>query len=134
MKLTLKQQRFVDAFDGNATAAARAAGYKGSDNTLGVTAHDLLRLPKIQAAIAARKPTPEAAAAATEIKQVIATREERQAFWTSVMQDITLDWQHRLKASELLAKSGADFVQKVEVSGKLTLDQLVTEAVEGGES
>ena len=132
MALTLKQQRFVEAFDGNATAAARAAGYKGSDNTLGVTAHDLLKLPKIQAAIAARKPSPEAAAAATEIKLIIATREERQAFWTGVMQNVALDWQHRLKASELLAKSGADFVQKVEVSGKLTLDQLVTASV--GES
>ncbi len=123
MKLTLKQQRFVDAFDGNATAAARAAGYKGDDVTLATVGAENLRKPQIAAAIAARQ-APKTAA-------VIASREDRQAFWTSVMQDITLDWQHRLKASELLAKSGADFVQKVEVSSKLTLEDLVLEAAGG---
>lgn len=126
MALTLKQQRFVEAFDGNATAAAKVAGYKGNDQQLGQLGYENLKKPEIAAAIAARQ--------APKTSAIIATREERQAFWTSVMKDITLDWQHRLKASELLAKSGADFIQKVEVSGKLTLDQLVTEAVAGDES
>lgn len=33
-KLTTKQQRFVDFYDGNATDAARKAGYKGNGATL----------------------------------------------------------------------------------------------------
>jgi hypothetical protein len=56
--LSYKQQQFVNAYlgaaNGNATEAARLAGYKGSDNVLGVTGHENLRKPKIRAAIDAR--------------------------------------------------------------------------------
>jgi hypothetical protein len=55
-KLTPKQRKFVEAFTGNATEAARIAGYQGDDNTLGVTGYDLLRNPKIFQAIADRFP------------------------------------------------------------------------------
>lgn len=59
--LTLKQQRFVDAYTGpaagNATQAARIAGYKGNDNVLAVQGHMNLRNRKVAAAIAeATKP------------------------------------------------------------------------------
>jgi hypothetical protein len=57
-ELTYKQRLFVSAFigeaKGNATEAARIAGYGRSANALGVTGHDLLRKPKIQAAIEMR--------------------------------------------------------------------------------
>lgn len=55
--LTLKQDRFVDgiiATNGNGVRAAEIANYNGSYSTLGVTAHDNLKKPKIQAAIAKR--------------------------------------------------------------------------------
>lgn len=49
--LTPKEALFVNAYLGdarfNATEAMRLAGYKGSDNVLGVTAYRLLRKPKI---------------------------------------------------------------------------------------
>lgn len=49
--LTPKEVLFVNAYLGdarfNATEAMRLAGYKGSDNVLGVTAYRLLRKPKI---------------------------------------------------------------------------------------
>lgn len=52
VKLTGKQRLFIAAYLGdahfNATEAARIAGYKGNGNTLGVTAYDLLRNPKIK--------------------------------------------------------------------------------------
>lgn len=55
--LTVKQERFVAAYvgaaNGNATEAARQAGYSGSDGTLGVTGHELLKNPKIAARIGA---------------------------------------------------------------------------------
>jgi phage terminase small subunit len=54
--LTDRQRRFVHAYatnGQNGTAAAREAGYKGTDNVLGVTAYDLLRTPKIESALRA---------------------------------------------------------------------------------
>ena len=50
-KLTTKQQRFVDFYDGNATEACRKAGYKGSKHTLEQVAYENLRKPEIVAAI-----------------------------------------------------------------------------------
>jgi phage terminase small subunit len=55
-KLTAKQQCFIDEYlqSGNATDAARKAGYQGDDNTLGVTGYDNLRNPKIAKVLQAR--------------------------------------------------------------------------------
>ena len=53
-KLTHKQQLFVDHYienGGNGTAAAREAGYKGSDNTLKSIAQENLTKPDIKTAI-----------------------------------------------------------------------------------
>lgn len=115
--LTTRQRRFIEVYNGNATEAARIAGYEGDDNTLGVTGHELLRNPKIKAEIDKREEA--------NLKSLIATREERQKFWTEVMKAQEQDMKDRLRASELLGKSEADFVEKVEHSGKLTLAELV---------
>lgn len=54
-KLTVKQQAFVDAYcgaaQGNATEAARMAGYKGTDRALQVMGSQNLSKPIIAAAI-----------------------------------------------------------------------------------
>jgi len=55
----------------------------------------------------------------------IATRAERQAFWTAVMLDPKERTADRLKAAELLGRSEADFVERLQHEGKLTLEQLV---------
>jgi phage terminase small subunit len=47
----------------------------------------------------------------------IASREERQSFWSSVLRDQNIDMKDRLKASDLLGKSQADFITRTEVSG-----------------
>ena len=53
--LTPRQQAFVAAYvgaaKGNATEAARIAGYNGNDNVLGVTGHELLKHPKVAHAL-----------------------------------------------------------------------------------
>lgn len=58
-KLTLKQQAFIDAYmgesRGNATDAARRAGYKGSDAVLASVGAENLRKPQIEAAITKRR-------------------------------------------------------------------------------
>jgi phage terminase small subunit len=55
-KLTLKQQRFVDAYleTGNATEAARRAGYQASEDALRVIGHENLTKLNIQRRIESR--------------------------------------------------------------------------------
>ncbi len=57
----------------------------------------------------------------------VANREERQAFWTSILRDESRPMSERLRASELLARSEADFVTRVESKG-MTLEQLIVAA------
>jgi hypothetical protein len=57
----------------------------------------------------------------------VAGREERQAFWTATLRDPARPMDERLRASELLARSEADFVTRVQATG-LTLEQLINEA------
>lgn len=115
-KLTEKQRRFVEAYmgeaAGNATEAARLAGYKGSDTTLCAVGSENLRKPLVARAIeSAQKSDP-----------LIATREDRQRFWTRVMMGLEPDARmgDRLKASELLGKCGADFIERHEINAKVT--------------
>ena len=125
-KLTQKQQAFADLYDGNGTETCRKAGYKGSDNVLAVTATANLRNHKILTILLERQ--------ALRSNDNIASREERQEFWTNVMRgdeketvilhtkdgdDVELQIPariaERLKAAEMLGKSEGDFVDRVAV-------------------
>lgn len=127
-RLTEKQRRFVEAYmgeaAGNATEAARLAGYKGNANQLGSIGTENLQKPAIQEAIALR----------VACSPLVATREERQAFYTRVMkgeeQDVRVTatgeeirtapaLKERMKAAELLGKTQGDFIQRVEHSGSV---------------
>ena len=110
--MTSKQQVFVMEYmnDFNATRAAQAAGY--SQRTAYPIGQRLLKNVEISQAINS---------AMTERKnQLIATREQRQEFWTAVMTDTEQDMRSRLRASELLAKSEGDFTEKVQVQDTST--------------
>jgi phage terminase small subunit len=109
MGLTEKQRRFVEAYDGNATEAARLAGYEGDDATLAQVGYENLRKPEIVQAIRAYGDA--------EREARIATKIQRQKFWTEMMADKRMDPSARLRASELLGKSERDFVERVEHSG-----------------
>lgn len=104
-KLTLKQKKFIAAYDGNATDAARKAGYAGNDVTLGSVAHENLKKPLVAEALAKRE--------TKAIAKAIASREERQAFWSSAMRG-NEEGVDRLRASEVLGKSEGDFVERHE--------------------
>lgn len=119
--LTAKQQAFVDAYTGNGVAACRAAGYTGLDSTLATQASRLLRMPKVAAALEARRAKVEAQAADVRAVGRIATRAERQAFWTRVMEDAGEEMGARLKASELLGKSECDFTERVQHEGTVSI-------------
>lgn len=106
MPLTPRQQRFVDAYAGNGADAARIAGYTGNVQVLSTQAARLLKKAEVQEAISKRQKPKDRA--------VIANREDRQKFWTRIMRSKSREIGDRLKASELLGKSEADFTDKHE--------------------
>jgi len=125
-QLTIKQQIFVDTYQGNATGAAREAGYKSPE----VEGHRLLRNAKIAKALAKRTETPQEA----DRKRHILTREERQQFWSDVTTGNIVEsyvdhdgndasrpaaLRERIKASELLGKSQADFIERKVVTAEV---------------
>lgn len=108
--LNSKQQLFISEYltDFNATQAAIRAGY--SVRSAGSIANELLKKPDIQQALQAT--------ITARNNNLIADREERKRFWSRVMLDENENIKHRLKASELLAKSEGDFIQQVKAEIK----------------
>ena len=99
-QFTTKQQRLIDCYAGDIKEAANKAnisyGY----------ARQLLTKSNILEAIRNRQDT--------EVRpKDIADRQERQSFWTQIMRDTSEDTKDRLKASELLGKSEADFTENL---------------------
>lgn len=123
-KLTLKQQRFIDFYVGNGADAARKAGYKGNDKTLAVVASKLLNDANIASRIKARE--------SKESRPNIATRKERQEFWTSIMRNKAQSLEDRFRASELLGKSEADFIAVNRQEGEITERIIIEMGDDGG--
>jgi len=97
---TDKQQKFIDCYDGDVKKAAKIAEISYT------YARQLRTKYNILEAIRNRQET--------EIRPgTIATRQQRQEFWTTVMNNGDEDMRNRLKASELLGKSEADFTEKL---------------------
>ena len=57
----------------------------------------------------------------------IATREELQVFWTGIIRDSKAKMQHRLRASEYLARSHSMFIEKRELGINISLTELLRE-------
>ena len=112
-KLTEMQRKFCEAYaanGGNALMAAKEAGYKqphpqGAENIQKPTIIKALEL--------LREETTSAA---------IATREERQEYWTSVMRDESQDIKDRLRASEILGRAQGDFIDRHHITGISTVN------------
>lgn len=124
-ELTTKQQRFVDYYDGNGLQAAEKAGYSHP----GVEANRLLKNANVASAIRERE--------SRRRQDMIWTREQRQEFWTNVAsgaetqvvvtgfnldgsmatENVPPKMTDRLKASEMLARSEGDFIDKVALGG-----------------
>ena len=127
MKLTLKQERFIQEYliDLNATQAAIRAGY--SKKTASAIGLENLRKPRIKQAIDEK------------LKQIdnekTADAKEVREFWSRVMrgqeketvlrydsdrhqvkEEIEVSMRDRIKASELIGKSFAMFTDKVDLS------------------
>jgi len=120
--LTELRRRFVEAYcsnGGNALDAAAAAGYKQPHPE---GARLLQSATVIQAIERLRLATTNAA---------IATREERQSFWTAMMRgEEPGEPKDRLKASELLGKSQGDFIDRVDATTRIIVEH-VHESIDG---
>lgn len=112
--LTDKQKRFVDLWSGVAEETARLAGYKKPETE----GRRLLKDVRICTLIKAIKDS--------ELKPLIANRSERQKFWSDTMRDKETPLKERLKASELLGKSEADFID-VKATTDKTIEELLQE-------
>ena len=93
----------------NATEAAKLAGY--SQKSAYSIGQENLKKPEIQEYIRELQAEAEA--------DRIAEISEVKAFWTATMRDDGERIENRLRASELLAKSAGEFLQKVEVSAEI---------------
>lgn len=131
-RLTAKQLAFVEAYmgetDGNATEAARLAGYAGNDNTLASVGAENLRKPAILQEITIRQ----------REDPLVMTRIERQRLLTEIATNELVQTKDRLKAIDQLAKTGGDYIKRLEVSGpsgepitvkKLPVEQMSDEAL-----
>ena len=142
--LSKKHRIFIEAFDGDIIYAMRVAGFTGADNYLLRRGEELLKTPLIQKAIEDRKKYIK------NMKDAIATREERQLLWTQIMKnqdpyrkeevdengipipESNIPLPVRLKASELLGKSEADFIEKIDVSHTVTLSDIIMKSYDNG--
>ena len=106
---TLKQRKFIETYCGNATEAAIAAGY--SSKTARSQGQRLLTNVDILKAVKEREKA--------DLALKVANRQERQEFWTSAMKDTELPMRDRLKASELLGRSEADFKERIEIQEEI---------------
>lgn len=114
MKLTKKQQRFVDyyiKYNGDGNKAAIAAGY--SENSARFIASENLTKPHIVAAIDEIN---------EEIRsERIADMQEVSEFWSDIMRDDSVHVGQRLKASEYIAKTNAAFIDRVDTNEDIDL-------------
>jgi len=124
--LDLRAQRFVDAYlgsaAGNGTAAARAAGYKGTAATLAVQSTRLLKNAKVRKAIDARQER--------RTGKAILSADERDQMLTDIAK---LTWSSSDKMiairaiAELNKCSGRHSIKHV-LDGRLTLEQALTQS------
>ena len=52
-------------------------------------------------------------------KGFVATKEDRQAFFTHVMYNEDVPWRERIRSAELLGKSEGDFVERVDLDARV---------------
>ncbi len=110
--MTVRQKKFCEFYatnGGNGAKAARDAGYNGTNHR--EIAKQNMQNKRIIAYL--EKLTKE------NDNERIANRNERQEFWTKMMRGEIPDseMKDRLRASELLGKSQADFVERKEHAG-----------------
>ena len=101
-KPTEKQKNILDHYCGSAKETAKELGVSTQ------YIHQVLHKPWCIEYLKKRQNH-----ALSSRSRVIATREQRQLFWTNTMVDPDASMSDRLRASELLGRSNADFTEKL---------------------
>lgn len=112
MKLTEKQKKFCDYYienGGNGTDAALKAEY--SEKTARHMACENLTKPNIVSYIKERND----ALASTRIADMTEVKE----FWANTLRNEGVEMRDRIKVSELIGKTNAAFIDKVELTEKM---------------
>lgn len=136
-RITQQERLFIEAYEEDrGVPALELAGYQGTEAQLNKTLAQLLSRAEILQAIKERDRFVK------KTQNIIADRHERQSFWSELMRNrdphaieekdefgapkpANIPLQHRLRASEMLAKSEGDFVDTVNVQGNLTITDLI---------
>jgi hypothetical protein len=142
MALSKNHRLFVDAFVGDPGEAARIAGYAGTPSQLKHKGNELLKDPLIVEALQERQKY------MLTSQTAIADRDKIFGFWSNIMDNKdpnafdevdqygvprpkeNIPLQHRLKASEMLAKGQGLFIDRVELEGKITVSDIVRKSFE----
>lgn len=121
-KLTTKQRLFVEAYlaNPNATQAARKAGYKGNDVTLGAVGAENLKKPHIAKLLSER------------VEDAIITADEILKDVKTIAKNAEEKASDRLKAYEMLGKHLAMWIDKTqnEHSGSIEVEQVIRPKLE----
>ena len=110
-KLTIKQQTFVAEYlkTGNATEAARRAGYKGNDNTLRVVGQENLLKPAIKKLIEEKNQKRNERFQLEEDFELKAAKD----IYDNSMK--IMDYKSANSAIQTIAKIRGKFIQKIQV-------------------
>ena len=112
LSFTSKQQSFIDCYDGDLHSTAKLSKISYD------YCRKLYQKRRIKDAIRAR-------GTVQKRNPKILTREKRQVFWSDVIRGKKYSMKDRLKASELLGKSEADFIDRVEGEVKITFASIM---------
>ena len=128
--LSLKQRMFIEAYvgvsAGNATDAARRAGYRGNDKTLEAVGRENLAKPRIAEAVSIRVDAALESMSADEvIAEIASVAKSEWSLFSSAEYDrdgnlinVTLRLGDKLRALELLGKYHKLFTEEIEHTGK----------------
>lgn len=139
LQLSPRVRKFIRLYAGDIVSAMREAGYVGDDTKLRAHGRDLLRQPKVQVAIR------ELAAIKASEASMIAKKDEIQSFLTDTMRNedpnfisvvkdgVIVEKENiaissRLKAAELLGKSQGIYSENVNISGTVSIMDVVKKA------
>jgi hypothetical protein len=111
--LTSIEKHFVQLYDGGVTPRAQLCEIIGC---VPETLSNLLRRPHVLEAIKNRS-------IEEKLAPLVADREELQVFWTQTLRDPCIPNKDRLKASELLGKTLALFIDRSENKTTVTFEE-----------
>jgi hypothetical protein len=112
-KLSYKQVLFCMFYSGNASEAARQAGYKQAS----VQGSRLLGNDKVKSLI-------DSLTAREQASDGILSREQLMQIWSDLARDTDAGWPARLQATQLLGKAYGAFIDKTAIMAQISVEHL----------